>query len=127
MSVSNSPLFPALSLMSVLVAGSALYFSRAPIPFAREDYTEGQPAELPFGLAVRRHLGIYAYRVSLLRAFVSWEVETLESIEKLEQLRALVHGVRIHVADAPCVIPPGVDTAEDLERARAALAAHSAV
>lgn len=100
---------------------SALYFSRAPIPFARDEYAGGQPSALPGGLPVRRHLGIYAYRVSLLRAFVSWEVEALESIEKLEQLRALAHGVRIHVADAPCAIPPGVDTAEDLERARAVL------
>ncbi len=103
--------------------GSALYFSRAPIPFARDEYLHGQPDALPQGLPVRRHLGIYAYRARLLKRFVRWAVEPLETAEKLEQLRALAHGVRIHVADAPCAIPGGVDTPDDLARVRAAFGA----
>ena len=101
--------------------GSALYFSRAPIPWAREAYADDRTDSLPAELPVRRHLGIYAYRVRLLRNFVRWQVGALEAQEKLEQLRALGHGVRIHVADAPCTIPPGIDTPEDYQRVRAVL------
>ena len=69
----------------------------------------------------RRHLGIYAYRVSLLRSFVAWPPAPLERLESLEQLRALANGAAIHVADAVAPVPPGVDTAADLEAARAIL------
>ena len=101
--------------------GTALYFSRASIPFARDDFADGPPERLPIGLPVRRHLGIYAYRARVLRDFVGWDVEPLEAAEKLEQLRALAHGVRILVVDAPCAIPGGVDTEDDLTRVRAVL------
>lgn len=90
--------------------GFALYFSRAPIPFDRD-------GRFDTGLGLwRRHLGIYAYRVSFLDEFVTWQPSPIEQAERLEQLRAMWHGVRIHVEDAVESIPPGVDTREDLER-----------
>ena len=89
----------------------ALYFSRACVPYPRD----GLPADLdPW----RRHLGIYAYRVGLLRRFVTWPVAALERTEMLEQLRVLAAGERIHVADACAEVPAGIDTPEDLERVR---------
>lgn len=96
---------------------TALYFSRAAIPAARD--ASGQPwwdqGALPPPL---RHVGIYAYRVGFLQQFPKLPQAPLEQLEALEQLRALWHGHRIAVhitADAP---GPGVDTAEDLERVR---------
>lgn len=98
-------------------AGYALYFSRAPIPYARAEYVQQSP-ELP-SMAVWRHIGIYAYRVGLLHDFVRWGACQLEATEALEQLRAMWHGVRIHV-DIACETPPaGVDTEADLDRVRA--------
>ena len=111
----------------------ALYFSRAPIPFERDalaDFPARLPVELPAGLQGAglplRHVGLYAYRAAFLDAYPGLARSPLEALESLEQLRALWHGYRIAVlitADAP---PPGVDTAADLERARAALAAEAA-
>lgn len=98
-------------------SGLALYFSRAPIPWAREAYQQA-PVQTVSDLA-QRHIGIYAYRVALLREFVSWPVAALEATEKLEQLRILANGRHIHVASAVEAVPGGVDTAEDLERVRA--------
>ncbi len=66
----------------------------------------------------RRHIGIYAYRAGFLQDFVNWGPCWLETTERLEQLRALWHGVRIHVADALEAPPTGVDTQQDLERVR---------
>lgn len=96
--------------------GIALYFSRAPIPYARDEFPSATDEQRFDGWF--RHLGIYAYRVSLLRRFVSWSVAPLERIEKLEQLRVLWNGVGIHVAESCVSIPPGVDTLDDLERVR---------
>jgi len=98
-------------------AGLARYFSRAPIPWARDAFAASKtlPAELP----CHRHIGIYAYRAAFLRLFPRLAVSPLERFEALEQLRALWHGYAIAVAvrqDAPA---PGVDTPEDLERVRA--------
>jgi 3-deoxy-manno-octulosonate cytidylyltransferase (CMP-KDO synthetase) len=90
----------------------ALYFSRSPIPYDRDGKRDA--GVIPY----KRHLGIYAYRVSFLDDFVTWQPGALEVSEKLEQLRALAHGIRIHVARSAVAIPPGVDTAEDLERTR---------
>jgi 3-deoxy-manno-octulosonate cytidylyltransferase (CMP-KDO synthetase) len=90
--------------------GRALYFSRAPIPFARD---EGVAYSL-----VRLHLGIYAFRVEALRRFVAWPPSDLERAEGLEQLRALEHGMDILVLDAPDEAL-GVDTPEDLVRVEA--------
>ena len=98
--------------------GDALYFSRAPIPWAREAFAANRDA-LPAGDAWLRHVGIYAYRVGFLRAFAALPPSPLERIESLEQLRALEHGHRIAVALAPEEFPPGIDTPEDLARAEA--------
>lgn len=94
----------------------ALYFSRAPIPWWRDGAVDGAAA-LPTPAALR-HIGIYGYRAGFLRLFPTLAQSPIESIEALEQLRAMWHGHRIavHVTDeAP---GPGVDTAQDLERVR---------
>jgi 3-deoxy-manno-octulosonate cytidylyltransferase (CMP-KDO synthetase) len=99
--------------------GYALYFSRAPIPYARDAFRLDQ-SRLPAGLPVYRHLGLYAYRCGFLRAYSGVPPAAIEQFEALEQLRALAHGYRISVAitrDAP---EPGVDTAADLEKMRRA-------
>ena len=90
----------------------ALYFSRSPIPHARDGYPGATD-----GLC-RRHIGIYGYRVQALRRFVSLPPSALEDAELLEQLRALEHGMRILTLDACCPSPGGVDTPADLERVR---------
>lgn len=95
--------------------GDALYFSRAPIPYPRDAFAHDRSV-MPQGQWLR-HIGIYGYRVSSLRAFAALPVGALERTESLEQLRALEAGWRIAVALAPSVFPPGVDTAEDLARA----------
>ena len=99
------------------INGLALTFSRAPLPWARDALAKDRD-QLPAGVPYRRHIGIYAYRAGFLHDFVSWGPCWLEDTESLEQLRALWHGVRIHVADAVEAPPAGVDTAEDLERVR---------
>jgi 3-deoxy-manno-octulosonate cytidylyltransferase (CMP-KDO synthetase) len=98
--------------------GRALYFSRAPVPWPREAAAGGRPAA---ATGAWRHIGIYAYRVQSLLKFAAWPPSALESIEKLEQLRALEHGMRIHVVALAAAPPPGVDTPADLERVRAIL------
>lgn len=95
--------------------GHALYFSRAPIPYGRDTYSEGTP-QLPGSHLAQRHLGIYAYRVSLLHDFVQWPQSPLEQWERLEQLRVLDNGRVIHVAEACRSVPGGIDTVEDLQR-----------
>lgn len=96
----------------------ALYFSRAPMPWARDAFAKDKTA-LPALDVYFRHLGIYAYRVGFLHAYVGWPPAVIEQVEALEQLRALYNGVKIHVDVAEVEIPQGVDTAEDLERIRA--------
>lgn len=97
--------------------GRALYFSRSGIPHLR-----GGAAEQPPPGALR-HIGLYAYRVGALARYCQHAPSPLEELEKLEQLRALEHGLRIavHVAQTPP--PAGIDTPADLERARARCAA----
>lgn len=102
-------------------AGMALYFSRAAIPWDRDHFTTGK--EPAYFNGWYRHLGIYAYRTSLLNQFVAWGSCPLELTEKLEQLRALWYGAQIHVAPAVESLPAGVDTPADLERIRAIVAA----
>lgn len=97
----------------------ALYFSRAPIPHDREA-ARAQRRELP-GAGAWGHIGLYAYRVQALKRFSQLPVDALESCEALEQLRALAHGLRIHVAEAMARPGIGVDTEEDLQRAEAEL------
>ncbi len=99
-------------------ASHALYFSRAPIPWVRGDYGGDDTEEMPSAIQPLRHLGIYAYRVGVLRQIATLPPVPIEQVECLEQLRALWHGIRIHVGvidDAP---GHGVDTQEDLERVR---------
>ncbi|MGF6591295.1 3-deoxy-manno-octulosonate cytidylyltransferase [Pseudomonas sp. 2835] len=102
--------------------GLALTFSRAPLPWARDAFAQSRE-QMPQGVPYRRHIGMYAYRAGFLQDFVAWGPCWLEKTESLEQLRALWHGVRIHVADAIDPPPVGVDTPEDLERVRRLLEA----
>lgn len=95
--------------------GQALYFSRAPIPWDRDGAVAGLASQTSHRNA-RRHLGIYAYRVSALRRLAATPASPLELRERLEQLRALQSGLVIVVADAIEPPGPGVDTAEDLAR-----------
>ncbi|MEX0604184.1 MAG: 3-deoxy-manno-octulosonate cytidylyltransferase [Marinobacter sp.] len=99
--------------------GMAHYFSRAPIPWARDAWSPtAAPQLLPVNAEYFRHIGIYGYRVGLLQDFVTWPPAPTEQIESLEQLRALHNGARIHV-DVACETPPsGVDTEADLVRLR---------
>lgn len=97
-------------------AGRALYFSRAAMPWPRDAFMQGVTASMPSGYAWQRHIGLYAYRVSLLNDFVTWPVAAIEATESLEQLRALWKGVRIQVAIAEEAPPTGVDTPDDLQR-----------
>jgi len=96
--------------------GMARYFSRAPIPWPRQQFLHDKGSMAAENTA-RRHIGIYAYRARSLDDFVSWPIAPLESQESLEQLRFLYHGVDIYVADAKVPVPPGIDTEEDLLRA----------
>ena len=96
--------------------GRALYFSRAPLPWARDAFAVERnvlPPELPF----LRHIGIYAYRAGFLRQYTTLSRTTLEQAESLEQLRVLEHGYAIAVRMTPEPFPPGIDTLEDLQRA----------
>lgn len=94
---------------------SAIYFSRAVIPWCGK--TEETPiAELPF--QPYRHIGIYAYRAGFLKTYTSLPHCPLEDCEKLEQLRVLHHGFKIHVEEACTSTGLEVNTEEDLEKAR---------
>jgi 3-deoxy-manno-octulosonate cytidylyltransferase (CMP-KDO synthetase) len=98
--------------------GEALYFSRACVPWPRDAAVDGRPSDFRHAW---RHIGIYAYRVKTLLEFAGWAPTPLEITEKLEQLRALEHGMRVYVVELPEAPPAGVDTPEDLERVRALL------
>lgn len=95
--------------------GRALYFSRAPIPWSRDGAPAGLSSQSRFEGA-RRHVGLYAYRVAALRRLSGLPSSPLERHERLEQLRALEHGLAIQVADALERPGPDVNTAEDLRR-----------
>lgn len=100
---------------------TAMYFSRAPVPVARDQpgvawWTESQSHDAPL-----RHVGIYGYRAGFLRSFPQLPQAGVEQLEALEQLRALWHGHRIAVHVTAKAPGGGVDTPEDLERVRQAL------
>lgn len=101
--------------------GYALYFSRAPIPWARDAFAL-ERAQLPDDLPVYRHLGLYAYRCGFLRRYARLQPSAIERFESLEQLRVLWHGLRIAVAITREAPEPGVDTPEDLEKVRRSVA-----
>lgn len=103
-------------------AGFATYFSRAPVPYARDAFAASRE-RLPPGFPALRHIGLYAYRVAFLRAYTRLEPTAAERFEALEQLRALGHGHRIAVALWHEALAPGVDTPADLERVRRHFAA----
>lgn len=112
-----------VKVVSVKASGKqrALYFSRAPIPCDRdmalalaENPVNGAKIAAPKN--AHRHLGLYAYRVSLLQQFVNWAQTPLETLENLEQLRILENGGNIAIAAAVLQLPAGVDTEEDLIR-----------
>jgi 3-deoxy-manno-octulosonate cytidylyltransferase (CMP-KDO synthetase) len=105
-------------VVKVVVDGNddALYFSRAPVPFHRED---------PGGSYGYKHLGLYAYRRDFLIRLAALPQTALEQAESLEQLRALEHGHRIRAVETRHD-SIGVDTPADLERARQAFAETSA-
>jgi len=114
-------------------AGTALLFSRAPIPWFRDRFEAAWSAPrgtveaiLPPEYFALRHVGLYAYRVEFLLRFSQLPPAPLESIEKLEQLRAMWHGSRVAVLTMDSPLPPGVDTSEDLARVVAILARHAA-
>jgi len=89
----------------------ALYFSRAPIPYSRDPQK--------YQAKCYRHIGMYAYKASFLKEFATLAPAPIEEAESLEQLRAMWYGYAIQVLVTNSAPPPGVDTAEDLERVRA--------
>ena len=91
--------------------GNALYFSRAPIPYPRDDIYKNN-------IQAHRHIGIYAYRVGFLKQYAQLAVTELEKIESLEQLRVLHHGYKICVTITQNAPASGVDTQEDLDFVR---------
>ena len=91
-------------------AQKALYFSRAPIPFSRD------PGK--YQAQCYRHIGMYAYKARFLKEFANLTPAPIEEAESLEQLRAMWYGYAIQVLVTDAAPPPGVDTAEDLERVR---------
>lgn len=99
------------------VQGRALYFSRAPIPWDRDEFAVSRDT-LSANLHAQRHIGLYAYRAGFLRRFGQLAVSPLERTESLEQLRVLWHGFPIQVVSTDHPPAPGVDTPEDLERVR---------
>jgi 3-deoxy-manno-octulosonate cytidylyltransferase (CMP-KDO synthetase) len=97
--------------------GDALYFSRAPIPYARDHFSTDRTS-LADGQPALRHVGLYAYRADFLKAYPTLSASPLEQFEALEQLRALANGYRIAVLVVDDAPPAGVDTPEDAERVR---------
>ena len=93
-------------------AGYALYFSRAPIPYPRDEVYKNH-------IQAFRHIGIYAYRVGFLKQYANLTVSNLEKIESLEQLRVLHHGYKIGVCVTENAPATGVDTQADLDTVRA--------
>lgn len=118
---------PAVVKVVCRADGDALYFSRAPIPYARDHFarTPGRDS-LPAGFQALRHIGLYAYRARFLRAYADLTPSYVEGCEALEQLRALWHGYRISVTLADDMPLPGVDTPEDAARVRAYFAGQCA-
>ena len=92
----------------------ALYFSRAPIPWAQKEFRE--PKLMPTGVSYKHHIGLYMYKVDFLQRFAAAPVAALEQTESLEQLRALAMGDTIVAAPAVASMPHGIDTQADVDR-----------
>lgn len=99
------------------VHGNALYFSRAPIPYPRDEVHKQN-------IKAHRHIGIYAYRVGFLKQYAQLSATELEKIESLEQLRVLHHGFKIAVSVTENAPASGVDTQEDLDYVRSVITAN---
>lgn len=95
----------------------AMYFSRAPIPWGRDTFAKRENVELDGNYF--RHVGIYGYRANFLSDYSDWTECPMEFIERLEQLRILWNGGRIHVDVSKQHVPAGVDTQDDYERVKA--------
>jgi 3-deoxy-manno-octulosonate cytidylyltransferase (CMP-KDO synthetase) len=102
---------PNIVKVALDVNGNALYFSRAPIPYPRDDAHKAS-------IQAHRHIGMYAYRVGFLKQYAKLAVTELEKIESLEQLRVLHHGYKIGVAITQYAPASGVDTQADLDFVR---------
>ena len=116
---------PSCVKVARTLAGDALYFSRAPMPWPRDAFAR-DPAEMPADAPMLRHIGIYAYKAGFLMRYAPLAPTPLERTEALEQLRALEHGFRIAVGIASEPFPAGVDTEADAQRVEALLAEASA-
>ena len=103
---------PAVVKVVAADDGAAMYFSRAPIPFLRDQADVGER-----DLLVRQHVGVYAYTPDALARWVALLPHPLEEVERLEQLRPLAAGMRIGVAVVDGPLRGGIDTEADLERA----------
>ena len=101
---------PNVVKVAMSQSGQALYFSRAPIPFSRDPQK--------YQAKCFRHIGMYAYKAGFLKEFSKLAPAPIEEAESLEQLRAMWYGYTIQVLVTDAAPPPGVDTAEDLERVR---------
>lgn len=99
--------------------GYAMYFSRATIPWDRDNFAGQQQT---IAQPLMRHIGIYAYRAGFINTYINWQPTALEKIECLEQLRVLWYGEKIHVEVAKEAPAAGVDTPEDLEVVRSIIA-----
>ncbi|KOO16801.1 3-deoxy-manno-octulosonate cytidylyltransferase [Vibrio xuii] len=99
--------------------GYAMYFSRATIPWDRDNFAQ---QDKKIAQPLMRHIGIYAYRAGFINTYINWEPTALEKIECLEQLRVLWYGEKIHVEVAKQAPAAGVDTPEDLEVVRSIIA-----
>lgn len=100
--------------------GYALYFSRAPVPWDREHFklnVDKLKNDVISGNHFR-HVGIYAYRVGFLQEYMEWESSPIEELERLEQLRVLWNGGRVHLTQAKETVPADVNTEADLEIVR---------
>lgn len=99
----------------------AMYFSRAPIPWDREQFPDLKSLDLKklkLSDAYFRHIGMYAYRAGFLETYANWSPCPIEKIEMLEQLRILWNGYKMHVGITDIVVPAGVDTLADMDRVR---------
>ena len=108
---------PNIVKVATNALGCAMYFSRAPIPFPRNEMAAGTLTDRQVqNIRAQRHVGVYAFRVAALKKFTKMTDSRFESIECLEQLRWLEEGCQIHVLESSEAIPGGVDTPEDLIR-----------
>ncbi len=116
--ISNQQDFHNPNIVKVVcdASGHALYFSRAPVPWPRDD-ADGVPE------SALRHIGIYGYRAGFVTRYLQWTPSPLEQTEQLEQLRVLWNGGQIAVVNVSEAAAPqfSVDTPADLEAVRALL------